>query len=445
LTLAVLAYASLVPFYYLRPLSLTANLPPFSFARYLPLCAGVFMLLVWTTDLLRGVARFARTPVDLPVICILAAGLASLVNAPFFGIGVVKLGYYTLTGILFSYLLAYSLNSVRAIHRYLIGIGSILAVTVAYTAFCRFAGQDHLWGEVHRAYNPYSHDPVYRASAPFGNPISTGTYLVLGLPLIVWLCRHAPSLRFRAVHGLVACLALYVVLVTQSRGAWLSLAAVAAIFAAYGAGILLRRLSPTRIAVLLTIAVLSLPVANSLSTVTGITSRVETLVARVADRAQMLFPDTLLASEGFRIAQYRTTANVLRDHPLLGIGWGNFTRVFDRYKDASTPTGPRHTAHTTENMFLMYAVETGVVGLVCALGLFGAVVRLCLKLHHRFPPGSERDLALAVIAAVGGGMLNMLTWDALNDPTIRLLFWILIGVVLALERVTGARGATARA
>ncbi len=440
LILSALAYASLVPFYYLRPLYLGTDLPPLSAARYLPLGIAAFLLLRLGGQLWRS-KRLVHTPAGGYLLVVVAVGLASVATAAYPAVSLAKWAYYSLTGVVLCFLLVQYLADPETIFGFVRAIGALFALTTVYTFLSWVLGQDCLWEDLHRQHNPYYIKAAYRAAAPFGNPVSTGAYLLLAAPFLFWLCRHSRAAWSRVTYGVVGVLSLYMVLMTQSRGAWLALAAVLVSVAIRPVVKRQRRTTGPRVAALVVLFLVGLPVSAALVGESGVASWLATQAASVSDRARRLSPEAFLHAERFRIAQYRTTANVLRAHPALGVGLGSFTRVFDTYRDASTPPAVEFPARTTENMYLMFAVETGLVGLGCALALIGAVGRCCLRLHQSLPAGMERDLVLAAMAAIGGVLLNMLTWDALNDPTIRMVFWCIVGVALALERTTRDRPA----
>jgi putative inorganic carbon (hco3(-)) transporter len=144
-------------------------------------------------------------------------------------------------------------------------------------------------------------------------------------------------------------------------------------------------------------------------------------------------------TERYRLAQYRTTVIVLGQHPLLGVGFGNFTRVFDQYKAPETPASY---VRTTENMYLMVACESGGVGLVAFLSLLGAIGTRFLRAFHREQDPGLRRLRLAFLASFSAMLVNMVFWDALNFPTIRLLFWFVAGIGMVehtSEEISGHR------
>ena len=50
------------------------------------------------------------------------------------------------------------------------------------------------------------------------------------------------------------------------------------------------------------------------------------------------------------------------------------------------------------------------------------------------PNGDRQDLLMAFLASGGGFLVNMGTWDALNEPVVRMTFWIVMGLALAAVR-----------
>ncbi len=97
--------------------------------------------------------------------------------------------------------------------------------------------------------------------------------------------------------------------------------------------------------------------------------------------------------------------------------------------------------HTTDNMFLMVLAETGVVGLLATVALLAALLHAGVSARRAQPPGDERDLLLAFLASTTAMLVSMLAWDLLNDPTVRIAFWMVTGLALATTRLPQTRHA----
>ena len=433
-TICLFAYISLVPFYYLRPLHFTSELPPFFLPRYLPFVLVVFLALVWIYDALKLRRKDVRMPLNLFAVFYVCIGLLSLIKSMYPVIGLFKWFYFTITGVLLCYFLVQYLTDYPAIWRLMQGLCIIYGITVFYTLLCHLWGRDFVWGDIQGRFNPYW-DGAWRATAPFGNAVSTGAYLSLCFPFILWKFVYTKRFWRRLSWSALSIMALVTLAFNQSRGGWLAIgiALLIVLTACFKkAWVRLRR--DQKVAVLV-VVVATLPVIVDVLQSMGLARVFERQIVDVTYRAELASLSKLKHSERFRIAQYRTAFNILKMYPLLGVGFGNFTRVYDIYKDPSTPPAWEFPARTTENMYLMFAAETGWLGLSAAISLLGGIFFTVYRAYLCAGERERRDLLLAFLAGGGGFLFNMGTWDALNDPTVRMTFWILAGVALAAARV----------
>ena len=123
--------------------------------------------------------------------------------------------------------------------------------------------------------------------------------------------------------------------------------------------------------------------------------------------------------------------NILEEHPLLGVGFGTFTLSFEDYKYTDNYMVREFPEHTTENMYLMWLAETGWVGFASRVLFLGAMVLCVFRAYRRESQLLQRHLLLAYLAAAGGLAFNLLTLDILNEPTLRMSFWLFSGVAIA--------------
>lgn len=431
LVVSLFAYISLVPFYYLQPLQLTPTLPSFFPPKYLPFVVALILTSIWLYDVWKSKRQIIRTAIDPFVAIYLGISLLSLINAPYPLIGFVKWGYYNVTGILLCYLIIQYYTSWSAVRRLAMSLCIIGGVVVVYTLTTSLLGKDYLWDEFLRQFNP-KYAPS-RVTGPFGNPTATATYLMLLFPFSSWLFSEATTLARKAMAMLLSALLLLTIVLTQTRGALLA-AGVALVILAPLLKKLVSGLQKTQRRLLLSLfafvtITISVAVIRNLPSVDG------QLLAAKARWEAFFSPAALEYTERFRIAQYKTTLNVLEEHPLLGTGFGNFTRVFTTYRDTSNYLVAEFPEHTTDNMYLMVTAEMGWLGLTATLALFGVVFCTVYRAYQRAPGESPGMLLLAFLAGGIGFLVNMGTWDALNDPTIRMTFWILTGAALAVAHI----------
>ena len=229
-----------------------------------------------------------------------------------------------------------------------------------------------------------------RHAGPQGDANFWGRVLVLGLPFALSLAAMAVSRLERLVWAGCAVLILGGVVLTGSRGALLAAAVVVVLWALFTGGRAAK-------------ALLFAPVVMGAGFfVPGVGSRLLTLSA-VSDTTLAVGDPSL---EG-RVAAQRVAFHVFMDHPILGVGPGNFIAVAPQYLRKlglnTTPLAPH-------NSYLEAGAEGGLLGLLAWLLLLGAAVFVVVRarlLARAGGPVVDRDatpvsLSNAVLAALAG-------------------------------------------
>jgi hypothetical protein len=432
LPVVLFAYISLVPFYYLEPLVISPELPAFSWLKYLPVpIILLFAVAVAAAPSPRLSVRVRNLPAAGYAMGYVVVSLLSLKNADFLAVGLGKFVYYNMTGLVLFYLVVLYLDNWSVIKKTLGALIWIAGFVGFYTLCCALAEKDPIWGDTHLAHNPYY--SVSRATGPFGSPTATASYLILFFPMFAWVYLHAGTTAARIAGLLLLPVTLVAIVFTHSRSAMLTLAIVVIAMVPLWRKTLSgsgqagwSRLSRNAVVILAGALVVALGLFDSSGTHwVEIGERWRHLsdprpVEIVAPDKVYRYGSHLEYTERFRIAQYYTTWNILGEQPLLGIGFGNFTRVFDQYKYTDNYMEWEFPYHTTDNMYLMFAAETGLVGVAVLLLFFAALGVGLYRAHGRVGEGERRDLLVAFMAAGGGILVNMSTWDALNEPTVRM-------------------------
>jgi O-antigen ligase len=235
-----------------------------------------------------------------------------------------------------------------------------------------------------------------RAIGPFiynnPNDLAALTILVLGAALALWASAPRKSV-FRWI-GLAAAVPLVLtVILTQSRGAFLALAAVA-----LPSGIALVRHRPRVVPVLAALVAVALYLAPA------------TFWDRVSGMRKAASFETIgeMDPEGSareRLAVLRTAARIVADHPLLGVGVG-------AYANANAEYSPAVGLRDAHNTYVNVVAETGLPGLVFFLGLVGSVLRSARDARRRAarasPAAAEmlRWLQYGVVAYLIAGLFG---------------------------------------
>jgi O-antigen ligase len=116
---------------------------------------------------------------------------------------------------------------------------------------------------------------------------------------------------------------------------------------------------------------------------------------------------------------------MIRDHPLLGVGRGNYLELARLYN-------PWTLEYPVHNVYLLSWAETGIIGLV-ALGalLVGAFRAAGRTLRGR--AGYDAAFGLAALAAFAGIAVRMFVSMSFVHPFVSLTFVALAGTAAALS------------
>ncbi len=256
--------------------------------------------------------------------------------------------------------------------------------------------------------------------ATFYWPNPFAGFLLLLLPMALTRFLHARTLRETLALG-VFTLALAVALVlTYSRGAWLSLAVIAPLALAVvrppGRGAAVRRAAVLVAVVGLTVVLLTGRAAGRPPS-PGILERAASAADTGSDSIQG------------RLSFWRSALAIFRDHPLVGTGPWTYGVVHTRYQD-----DVRFYASDAHNLYLQTAAEMGVVGLLALIVLMLAIASSWLR-ALRAVRGSS---AYPLVAGVGLGLVAFFLHSALDVnwafPANPALAFAMVGVLAWYEQ-----------
>jgi O-antigen ligase len=201
----------------------------------------------------------------------------------------------------------------------------------------------------------------------FGNPNDLALNMVVFLPFaLVWVFRDRAPLLKRGLAGLCALLMLATIVFTRSRGGALGLCVM---MAALVIGSL--RVKPAIAVATLAAVILAAPLAPA-----SFWDRMESIADAKKD---------VTGSRQARIELMEEAWHVFLDHPVLGIGLGQFVNY--------DPSGRREAWNVTHNALLQVATELGVVGLTPFIFLILSGARAAFEARRRVlrsPPAPTR-------------------------------------------------------
>lgn len=374
---------------------------------------------------LRSTRRLSLTLVDFLLLAYLTLSLISALAAHNHWLAVRAFGVSLSGAVIFW--------SARAISR--AGLGRPLIVALAAAA---------VLGAITGLLQAYGVDLPLTAStrAPggtFGNRNFMAHLVAIALPAMMLVTLETRS-RVRAVIGLVGlALAAAALLLSRSRAAWLGAGVPAAFFVVEGlwVGGLWRdpRLRPRVFAIGAAAAagiVAALLLPNRLDWKSD-TPYLESLVG-VANYRD--------GSGHGRLIQYRNTLHMAADHPLIGVGPGNWPVAYPLYTTAGDPAFDRGDIMPTNpwpsSDWMAVASERGIPATLVLIGLFGILVLLGWRAARSAAVATDGLSALALVSTVLAVVVAG-SFDAvllLAAPT--LFAWALFGALLPPERELAA-------
>lgn len=254
-----------------------------------------------------------------------------------------------------------------------------------------------------------------RATASFPGCNGMGVYLTALTPLIAGLALFSSQLKGRIFFSSAALIGSVGVYLSLSRGAGMGLF-ISVLFLS-----LVRKNKFITSALILLLLVYPFVMPKN-----------------IKDWAKSVnYNPIILLTDAVRVGVYRNTVYMISQHPFIGVGINTFSRNYKNYRlasvEATNPTADGFYAH---NNFLHMAGETGLLGLgVFLLFLFFTLKSIWLAFKKNTDPFLQA-LSISVFAAIIAYLINGLTETSLYYARIVMIFWFLIGLGLALGKIT---------
>ena len=280
-------------------------------------------------------------------------------------------------------------------------------------------------------------DRFYRAFGTFQQPNPYGGYMGLTASLAIGstagmafaLLRHFRQRKigppadwlWLIIFGASATFTTLGLIMSWSRGAWLGFAA--------GMAVLLLFLPRKRLVglLLLLLGIITLVVGLRLNLIpSALSSRLNSFseYAQISEvRGVHITIENYAVIE--RLAHWQAGADMARENLLLGVGFGNYEPAYEEYALLNWP----HPLGHAHNYYLNILAETGIVGALAYLVLWGAILIQVIRMTARLD-WIQRGMALGLLAA----------WTALSvhhffDKLYVNNLFIFLGAMLGLQQV----------
>ena len=367
-------YISLVLFVFSVPLSIAVS-------------QGIFILALigWIVKMILD-KRFhwQKTPLDLPVLAFVVVAFLS----SFWGVDVKNslIGFRTYALILIVYLLLNNIasNKIRVPVRALVCGASILSVFTIVDRVSRIV---------------QGSDPVL-----IGSMSEAGQLLIIiGITTSILLYREERRIRGFLLIALLLIVAAEIL--NFKRGAWISL---------------------------LFVLTVQGWIKSKKMILTVISAAVVVLVLYQPARVRLLSVKNEFSSRAGRVAMWKVTPSILRDHP-MGVGIDNVGSVMYKY-DSAIESGRDH-LHSTLPQIL---AEMGPVGLIAFLWWMTVFIKLSFQTFRMIDDRKpyEKALMLGIFSAFIGFLINGLVEFNFGDSEVVMVVYILMGLTLLIRRET---------
>ena len=252
-----------------------------------------------------------------------------------------------------------------------------------------------------------------RLAGPIGEKNRYAQVLLVLIPLALWAARYERQALLRLVAGGCGGLALCGMVLTFSRGAFV--AAVVLMLAMLAAGLLRVRHALALVLAFVALVTIVFP---------GYVVRLQTLQKADSAASQTSGADGAIRG---RATENLAALHAFADHPLLGVGPGEFfARESTAYANALDLRflDTRRRAH---NMYLEMAADTGLVGLLVFLGIVATtLVGLWRTARSWDTRGDPTRAALA--RALGLSIVGYLVSATFLQLAYQRYFWLLIAL-----------------
>lgn len=260
-----------------------------------------------------------------------------------------------------------------------------------------------------------------RVRATLGNSSNAGVYLLFAVPLLIERLRRDSSRIWRALAGLAAALAVFMIVFTASRGAWVGLVALAVVWL----GVEAARWERSRQRMVF-VAAIAVVVALGVAVIA---------IPRLEKRIASASAGTIQ----WRLVVWQAAGRIALDRPLLGWGPNSFRYVYPSYRplDVSANSNVAATAGDPHDIVMSAAASLGIPGALGLLALIGTAGLACVGLARGRRGDDLRPVAVS--SALAGGLTALMFHYATLDTM------PIIAVLLGLVVAAGAKPGGSRA
>ncbi|AAK80274.1 O-antigen ligase [Clostridium acetobutylicum] len=241
---------------------------------------------------------------------------------------------------------------------------------------------------------------MVRVAAVFGNPNTLAAFMILSIFPIVMFAFFEKNLKKKAFYSILSVLIVYNAALTGSRNSYMGLALGFCVLALIYS-----------IKLILPIIVLG----GASMFLPQVTSRLRSIDNKNLNDA--------------RIKLWKTALKMIKDHPLSGVGNGNYIANYDAYvKQYPELRYADYSRFPVHNSYLKIESELGIFG-----GIFfvATIVNVFLKLYNTYKKTDikiKKAFYLGFIASTSAFLFMNFSDNLLFVPSITSFFWMFVAI-----------------
>jgi O-antigen ligase len=306
------------------------------------------------------------------------------------------------------FILAREIKDQAHARRIILSVALGLAVVCLDEIWQVFTARDFI-----RGYAPVINIGLVRATASFKDSNTLGVYLSALAPLVLGLGLFYCRGRKKIFMGAVSLLAVVGILLTYSRPTLLALYISFWIFA---------------------LAKKHKPLIAALVIITAIAPVIVPRPVKQWAKDVEYNPARFMCNDD-RIAIYENSLNMIKAHPLIGLGANTYMKNYRFYKNSPEYRGVVTSDYIyAHNNFLHLLAELGFLGLGIFLWLLYLIFRQSLRIRSRLAEPFLKTLSLSLIVGLTAFLINGLTESSLYSSRVAGIFWFLAGFSLGLKK-----------
>ena len=250
---------------------------------------------------------------------------------------------------------------------------------------------------------------ISRANGFYGHPMTLGGWLCVFLPLLLIEFFERKLLgKYYWLAGFAFCICSAGLVFNATRGAWLAVAIVSAVLLIYYMFKNKRNLAVS----IIFVALISTVLVNN---------------PKFMHRLDTIDDFNKYQSNTERILIWQSAWNMFKDHPILGVGLGQYTENYQQKYISPQAKEPK-LGHAHNN-FLQMLAENGIVGFAGFVIMFGYIILKNLITWFN----TKNVYALMIVSATVCLLLQGFTEYNVGNSAVIKMYWLILGLLVVLS------------